>query len=279
MTADLHLHTHYSDGSWSPKDLVDKALELKFSCIAITDHDTVAGIQEAKEHARGRIRIINGIELNTLWRNPQGKLQDLHILGYFIDTQNPPLRELIKEQQNARTNHLQASLGLLKASGFALEFEDLRKHAGKGSIGRPHICMALKEAGYVQDLQKAYKMLTNHKSEFYLARESVSPQKAIKAIHEAGGIASLAHPQKDSNIQLILSELKESGLDAVEAFHRSHSNSLVRKYQSIAAKMGLLVTGGSDCHGPFGDFPGSIGSIRISQDLLQKLDRAVDSKV
>lgn len=277
MSADLHLHTHYSDGNWSPRQLVDEAVRLGFACMAVTDHDTVAGLPEAHETANGRIRLIDGIEMNTVWQNPQGYRQDVHILGYFIDPQNAELKATIEAQQKARIEHLEKTLEKLRAGGYGVELEDVLSLAGKGSVGRPHICMAMLKAGVISDVSKAYRMLMNRDSEFRLERRSISPQEAISAIRAAGGIPSLAHPGKEKNMDVLVAELCAAGLKAIEAYHRGHSLAMVKKYLKLAAKMNLLVTGGSDCHGPYEDFPASIGTVRVAIDVVQRLDEARES--
>lgn len=279
MTADLHLHTHYSDGNWSPTELVQAAIHLGFNCIAVTDHDTVAGLTEARESAGEYIRLIDGIELNCIWSNPDGERQDVHILGYFVEKENEALGDAIKHQQEARMNYVHETLDRLNEKGMKLEFNDVMSSAGKGSVGRPHICNAMLKAGLVKEVQVAYRMLMNRDSEFRVIRRSLSPHDAVKAIRAAGGIPSLAHPGKDDYIPELIRDLQNSGLQAIEAYHRGHSNSLVRKYLKLAKDRGLLVTGGSDCHGPFEDFPASIGTIRLQPDLVRALDSAREGMI
>ena len=274
MSADLHLHTHYSDGNWSPRQLVDEAVRLHFECMAVTDHDTVAGLVEAKESAQGRIRLIDGIELNTVWINPEGFRQDVHVLGYFIDPQNLQLQEAIQTQQKARMDYVEETVEKLRSGGFKIDMQDVLNAAGKGSVGRPHICMAMLKSGAINDVSKAYRMLMNRHSEFRIDRRSISPEQAISAITAAGGIPSLAHPGKEKNMDVLLPELCRAGLKAIEAYHRGHSLAMVKKYLKLARTMNLLITGGSDCHGPFEDFPASIGTIRVAADVVQRLDEA-----
>lgn len=274
MSADLHLHTHYSDGFWSPQELIDQAIMLGFCCIAITDHDTVAALPESQTYAAGRIKLIDGIELNTIWNNPDGEPQDVHILGYFINPGSAVLKEAMDRQQNARRLHLNETLERLQSNGYKIAPDDVRSVAGKGSIGRPHICAAMVKAGAALDVQQAYKMLTNKDSKLHVVRRSVSPEQAIAAIKAAGGISSLAHPGKDPFIQLLVRQLAARGLDAIEAYHRGHTFSTVRKYLKMAGKRHLLVTGGSDCHGPFESYPASIGTVRLAPDLVQQLEIA-----
>ena len=139
MSADLHLHTHYSDGNWSPAELIAEAVRLGFKCIAITDHDTVAALSEAHEIADKQLRLIDGIEMNTIWENPDGEAQDVHILGYFIDPSSPILKEAMDRQQQARLDYVNETLSCLHEHGYKLELEQVKAAAGKGSIGRPHI--------------------------------------------------------------------------------------------------------------------------------------------
>lgn len=279
MSADLHLHTYYSDGNWSPETLVNRANELGFRTISLTDHDTVAGLEETRHfcHERG-IRLINGIEFNTIWKDANGKPKDVHILGYFIDPQNSELLAQTIKQQDARLEQIKATINRFQSKGHAITFDDVARQSARGSLGRPHICKAMMELGITNDAQKAYQMLMNHDSEFRVERQSITPAEAIRAIAQAGGISSLAHPGKDKEIESLLKELVPLGLNAIEAYHRGHTLSLVKKYSKMATKMGLLITGGSDCHGPFENFKGSIGTIRLTPELVQKLDKFIEAR-
>ena len=272
MTADLHLHTYYSDGNWSPAEVVDAAIKFGFQCMAITDHDTVAGLDEAREAAADHIRLIDGIEMNCIWVNPDGERQDVHILGYFIDKASPALKDAMDKQQEARMNYVRETLDRLREKGHKIELDDVISAAGKGSIGRPHVCAAMLKAGVTRDIQNAYRMLMNRDSEYRVIRRSITPQDAIKAIRAAGGISSLAHPGKDDFIPELVKELQDSGLQAIEAYHRGHTNTQVRKYLKLARDKGMLATGGSDCHGPYKEYPATIGTVRIPPDIVKALD-------
>jgi predicted metal-dependent phosphoesterase TrpH len=272
MVADLHLHTHYSDGNWTPQGLIDHAVKLGFDCIAITDHDTVGALSEARSYAEGKIRLINGIEFNTIWQNPNGDAQDVHILGYFIDPEHAALHDAMQRQQKARNEHLTETINRLREQGHELDIEAVKASAGKGSIGRPHICAAMLKAGITNDIQQAYRMLMNRQSQTRVLRRSIHPADAIAAITASGGIPSLAHPGKDSFIPELVAELQSRGLKAIEAFHRGHSLSQVRKYQKMAKSHGLIITGGSDCHGPFENYPVSLGSVKIQPNVLRDME-------
>jgi 3',5'-nucleoside bisphosphate phosphatase len=274
MSADLHLHTYYSDGCWSPQQLIDEAAKLDFECIAITDHDTVAALKEAHACAEGRIRLIDGIELNTIWINPDGEPQNVHILGYFINPDAALLQEIIRKQQAARLNYLNETLERLRSCGHMIHLDQVKAAAGRGSIGRPHICAAMVNAGICSDTADAYRMLTRRDSKAFVVRRSISPEAAIAAIAAAGGISSLAHPGKDAFMQLVVKELAWHGLNAIEAYHSGHTSATVRRYLKMARKRHLLVTGGSDCHGPFENYPASIGTVRLAGELVLRLEKA-----
>ena len=278
MSVDLHLHTHYSDGNWSPESLINRACELGFDTIAITDHDTTAALKESRELCANRIRLIDGIEFNTVAKNSAGKVKDIHILGYFVDPLNSKLQEACERQRNARIQQVEETVRIFQSKGHDISLDDVTRQAGKGSIGRPHICKAMLEKGITKEAQQAYRMLMNYDSEYRVERLSIHPEEAIAAIAAAGGVSSLAHPGKEIGIEMQIQQLREYGLNAVEVYHRSHTLSLIKKYLKIAAKNGLLATGGSDCHGPYENFPGSIGSIRLAPDIVQRLEAFVADK-
>jgi 3',5'-nucleoside bisphosphate phosphatase len=271
-TIDLHLHTHHSDGTWSPAALVEHAVSMQMKHIAITDHDSIEGIAEAQDAALGRLEIIPGIEINTIYKHEDGKREDIHVLGYFIDPSNSSLRALLKRQLDARTQHVYDSINAVAALGIDITPQSVQKHAGIGSIGRANITMAIVEAGGAADVNEAWEKFMTRKSQHYVPRNSVSPSEAIRAISAAGGIASIAHPGAGKHIDALILRLREeAGLGAIEAHHRVHSPALVEHFINLANKNNLLITGGSDCHGPFEDYAPVVGSIHLPQEALQKL--------
>jgi 3',5'-nucleoside bisphosphate phosphatase len=273
---DLHLHTRYSDGNWSPSELVERAIALGLKCIAVTDHDTVAGINEAIDAAAGRIRIIPGIEINTVWQRPDGSGKDVHILGYFIDQYCQAIAGVNERQCRARLEHVEQTIEKFTAAGMKVSMEDVLSAAGKGSIGRPHLSIALLNSGAVDTIESAYDLLMKRSSPFYVARQSITPFDAIDAIKKAGGLSSWAHPGKDKELETLLPLLQAHGLNGIEVYHRSHSHRLVRKFLKLARERRLLVTGGSDCHGPYKNYPASIGTIKVPPDIVSALERARD---
>lgn len=270
MRADFHLHTHHSDGTWSPEDLVEHAVKIKLTHIALTDHDTTDGIDEALEAAANRVEIIPGVEINTIRRFDDGTHQDIHILGYFINKKNTDLQRLLKQQRDARITHIEIMVQRLEAAGYPLKLEMIRKCAGLGAIGKGHITQAMVDCGMATDLMDAYKKFVCKESPFYVRRESASPEEAIRAINSAGGFASIAHPGKSPDMLDYILSLKACGLRGVEAFHRMHSVNLVRQYIRFANRNALIVTGGSDCHGPYKEYSSTAGSISMPKDIIKK---------
>lgn len=273
-SVDLHLHTTYSDGSWSPVELVQYAINLGLQTIAITDHDTTDGIAEALSAAGDDIRIISGIEINTIWNDPDtGSAKDVHILGYYV---KPEAMERVKAaQQAARLQQMELMLEKMRTRDIHIEMNELLSQSTRGSIGRPHLAKILIERGLVKSPQEAFDLLMKQNSPFYVPRMSISPKEAIQAIREAGGIASWAHPGKDKDLNRLLPLLKTWGLCAIEAYHRSHSRRLIRRLSKIAGEQDLLLTGGSDCHGPYKEHAPSIGTVCVPPELVRKMDRAI----
>jgi hypothetical protein len=278
MSVDLHLHTHYSDGTWSPQDLVEYAVNLKLRHIAITDHDTVDGIEEARACARERLEIINGVEINTVHKLSDGTSEDVHILGYFIDPDDRDLQALLLRQRQARLSHARIWVERVAASGVPVTLEMVEKHAGRGSIGKVHLTRALIESGAADDAGEAYDKYLKRGSEHFVDRHSVAPEEAIRAITGAGGIASIAHPGKSHHIFDLILRLKQAGLGAIEAYHRMHSVDRTRQYVRFANRHDLLLTGGSDCHGPFKSYAPTIGSIPVPVEILSKLRAAAEQR-
>jgi predicted metal-dependent phosphoesterase TrpH len=270
MQADFHLHTHYSDGTWSPKELVEHAVRLKLTHIAITDHDTTDGINEAIEAAQGRLEIIAAVEINTIRQEPDGRHKDVHILGYFIDQRNKKLQNLLSRQRQARQNHIEKLVANLNAAGQPITMEMIRGCAGPGAIGKAHITQSMVDCGMAESIMEAYEKYVSKESPFYVARESVSPQEAIAAINDSGGFASIAHPGKSPKMLAYILDLKNAGLAGVEAFHRMHSVDLVRQYIRFANRHSLIVTGGSDCHGPYQEYKATAGSIALPKEIVKK---------
>lgn len=276
MKVDLHLHTTHSDGNWSPSDLVAHAIKLNMTVIAITDHDTVSGIDEGIRAAGAKVEIIPAVEINTIWLDEDGVGQDVHILGYFIDKTNDKLLRLLERQRAARLRQVEHLVSILSADGIPITMDLVRSFAKGGPIGKVHVTNAIVSAGGAPDVSTAYSKFYDRKSKYFVQRESVSPVDAIDAIKAAGGIISIAHPGMSSSKDYsdLIGVLSRCGLDAIEAFHSAHTAESVSKQLALAEKFDLLVTGGSDCHGPFEEYESLMGTVPVPPDVVAALKAA-----
>lgn len=260
MTFDLHLHSHFSDGNWSPEELVDEAHNRNLKTIALTDHDTTDGIEHARKHAvQYDMEIIPAIEIST-----QRHGKDLHVLGYFIDEQNSSLRQLLAEQKNIRVSHVE---GLAKNAGIDPDF--ILNFNVKGTIGKAHIAKALVACEAAADLNEAYFEYLMANGKYYQPRNFVDTAHAVKVLNQSGAIAVLAHPPKE-NLESIIEELKSVGLLGIEAYHALFGQN-TESILNLAKKYDLLVTGGSDCHGPYPPFAPQLGGVKMPQFVLDNL--------
>ncbi|HIU92165.1 MAG TPA: PHP domain-containing protein [Candidatus Limenecus avicola] len=254
MKVDLHIHTTYSDGVFSPEKIVDTAIDAGLDAIAITDHDNVLAYPIALNYAKkiadsgGKaLEILPGVEINTIYKDIE-----IHILGYFMNRDDSDFQAMLKSQQKARIEQTEQILHLLnKKEGIHVTFDKLKSLvADGGSIGRPHIAKAITLAGGTTSVMEAYNKYINNDSEVYVQRKTISPHEAIEIIYDAGGIPVFAHPFDVEDAENLIKEFMHYGLRGVEAYHRKHSPAMVEYYSSIAEKNGLIITGGSDFHAP-----------------------------
>mgnify|MGYP005754275941 FL=1 len=252
MKTDLHIHTYYSDGVFSPEKIVDTALDVGLQAIAITDHDNVLAYDVAQKYIKekelgDKLEVIRGIEVNTLYKN-----NEVHILGYFMNPENSDFQSMLKSQQQARIKQTKEILALLsKKEGIKIKFEDVKKLVAEGgSIGRPHIAKAITNAGGTTNVMDAYAKYIHEDSPVYVQRKTVTPQDAVEVIYDAGGIPVIAHPHDLDIAETLIKELMNYGLRGIEAYHRKHSPACVEYFSSMAEELGLIVTGGSDFHTP-----------------------------
>lgn len=249
---DLHCHSLASDGTDSPAPLVGKAIRAGLSAVALTDHDTTAGIQEAaREAQRLGIDFVTGIEISASYPRPGV----MHLLGYGFDPEHAGLRRLMADLQASREQRNRFLIAQLCAVGVRIDEEELRAVAGNtGVVGRPHFARLLALKGYVPHPQAAFRHYLCNTGRFRFSRYEPAPAEAIATIHAAGGIVSAAHPlqwRKENFAQLAceLKSLADQGLDAVEVLHSDHRDSLIAELETLADRYHLLKTGGSDYHG------------------------------
>lgn len=254
MKSDLHIHTNYSDGVFTPEKVIDASIDAGLDIIALTDHDNILSFNIARNHVESlkkqdkkTIEIIQGIEINTMYNN-----DEIHILGYFMDTENKDFNELIKVQQQARIKQTKEIIVLLnKKEGINIKYEDIISQVAEGgSIGRPHIAKAITNVGGTGSVMEAYAKYINDNSPVYVKRKTVTPHEAVEIIYDAGGIPVIAHPHDLDNAGVLIKDLMHYGLRGIEAYHRKHSPAIVEYFSSMAEELGLIVTGGSDFHAP-----------------------------
>jgi predicted metal-dependent phosphoesterase TrpH len=264
--ADLHIHSSFSDGEWTPEEIVITVSKLGLSAIAISDHDTVAGIKEAEEAARTvGIEIIPAVEINTDFDE-----REIHILGYLLDTNSPNLLEGLMKQREARLKRNEEIVNKLEKLGLKISLEEVLKLASGESLGRPHIAQALVNKGYAESKEEAFAKWLKRGSPAYVPRCSLSWQEAIKLINQANGIAVLAHPGK-SYVDFLIPKMIKEGLEGIEVWHPSHSLEDSKRYQQICRDFSLLATGGSDAHSPQ-DIP-LIEQFRVSYEWVERLKK------
>jgi len=244
---DLHIHTTFSDGFYTPTEIVESAKSKGLQIISITDHDSISGLNEAFNAANWTpLKVIPGVEFNT----EVGK-ESVHILGYGFDPSNVRLLEVLAARRLDRVERGKKMVARLHDIGVtAITFDDVLEVSGGYSVGRPHIAKALVLKGHSKNFGDAFNKYLAIGKPAYVARAPFSPEEAILTIHNAGGIAILAHPGKIGDPNRIINNLFEVGLDGLEAYHTDHSAAVAEKMRGKAQTKNLLATVGSDSHGP-----------------------------
>jgi len=270
--ADLHLHTQYSDGTFSPAELVEHAAQHQLAAIALTDHDTVEGCAPtARECAAAGIEFISGTELTAEFNDTE-----VHLLGYFLDTQNARLLAEITKFQTVRQQRIYEMVARINESGVPLDVQSVFALANCKSPGRPHVARALFKAGLVKHLDDAFDRYLKKGRVAWVPKARMSALESIELIHQAGGLAVMAHPGLNRTDEIIPG-LVAAGLDGIECFHTKHTAAMAEHYLQIAEKYHLLVTGGSDCHG-YSKAKPLIGSVKLPYEQVEKLTAAVRAR-
>lgn len=252
---DLHTHTTASDGTDTPAELVQRALRVGLEGLALTDHDTFAGSDEALPLAAAAgIPFVRALELSTRRLDePDPASRSVHILGFFFADPDPSFRawlETLKEKRRARNRAMAAKLQALGMNVTAEEAEAI----GRNITGRPHFARVLRDKGYVTSFQQVFRELLGERCPAYVEREDPSPEEGIGRIRDAGGLTSLAHARRlnkpdRSEEERIIRGFVDAGLDALEVYHSDHDASSRSRYTNLARKYNLSMTGGSDFHG------------------------------
>ena len=273
---DLHLHTTASDGRLTPASLVALAADQALKVIAITDHDSTDGLEEAYEEAGGhdQLQLIPGIELGT---DMPGA--GIHVLGYYIQYKDSGVQGVLEKFRLGRVHRARGMVEKLHALGIEIEWERVQEIAGDGSVGRPHIALAMVEKGYISHPKDAFTTYLGRLGSAYVEREKLTPREAVLLIRSWGGAAVLAHPAYiEQGLDEILEDLKSAGLVGMEVYYAQYSEETINELADLANRHNLLPCGGSDYHAlgnPVEPLPGAKGP---TMDVVGQLERLASSR-
>lgn len=267
---DLHLHTTASDGTLAPAALVALAAASGITVMAVTDHDTVAGLAEARSAAGMHgVRVIDGVEITAIENG-----RDVHILGYFIDPGDAALVAFLASQRADRLRRLREIVRRLDELGYPIDGDGVlacaARDAGR-SVGRPLLAEALVAAGHAKDRNDAFDRLLGAHAPAFVPRRGAAPDDVIVVVRRAGGLASVAHPGL-TGVDAIIPRLASAGLAALEARHSEHDAETEQRYRALAARHGLAVSGGSDFHGDSGHRVPRLGTIGLPAEDFAALE-------
>jgi len=246
---DLHVHSSASDGVYSPREVVERAAEVGLKAVALTDHDTTAGVAEALDAGEAAgIEVIPGVEISAEFEGGA-----CHILGYFVEPGAADLARVLEIAREGRARRNAAILACLNDLGFDLTMDDVTGRQTTGTLTRAHFAAAMTEKGYVRNWEEAFEQYLGRGKPAYVGRKRVEPTDAIAAIRGAGGLAALAHPRQlnrsIAETETWLRRFAEVGIEGVEVWSPDHTANYARHYGEMARRLGLLATGGSDWHG------------------------------
>ena len=272
---DLHLHTTASDGVRSPSEIVNYAKTKGLQAIAVTDHDTIEGLEEAvTEGQRIGFEVIPGIEISA-----EHSPGSMHLLGYFLDIHHPLLNERLAYLQKARAERNPKIVENLNRLGVKITYDEVVKASGGGQVGRPHFAQVLLDKGYVRTFQEAFDRFLKKGASAYVDKVRFRPAEAIHFIREAGGVAVVAHPNTlgvngSKAFEALIVQLIREGLEGIEVYYPEHSPSETAQYKFLAEKHGLVITGGTDYHGIEGtdlDIGVGRGDMKLPYSILENL--------
>jgi hypothetical protein len=275
---DLHLHTTASDGVMTPSQIVRYAKAKGLRAIAITDHDTIEGLEEGLlEGSRIGLEVIPGLEISV-----QHFPGSMHLLGYLFDIHHPLLTERLQYLQHARAERNPKIAEKLKALGIKVTYDEVLKASGGGQVGRPHFAQVLMEKGYVRTFQEAFDRFLKKGAAAYVEKVRFTISEALHFINEAGGVAVLAHPKTlgmngPSDLENLVVQLVREGLKGIEVYYPEHSPSEVAQYKALAERYSLLTTGGTDYHGIEGnelDVGVGRGEMKLPYSIIESLRAA-----
>ncbi|MBQ7658411.1 MAG: PHP domain-containing protein [Butyrivibrio sp.] len=277
---DLHTHSNCSDGTYSVKELMDYAHEKNLAAIALTDHDTVDGLDEASTYVKENypdMEFVPGIEFSTV---EEGK--DVHIVGLYIDHHNEEFKKKLGQFIDSRTvRNKKMCRKLSEEAGIPISYEELTGSFPGAVLTRAHYAKFMVDRGYAKSRNEVFDKYIGDNCPYYVEREKISPEEAISYVLEAGGVPVLAHPilyhLSDRKLDALVARLKNAGLKGIEAIYSTYSPSEERRIKELAAKYDLLISGGSDFHGankPKIDLGIGMGKLFVPEDLLIPIKKA-----
>jgi hypothetical protein len=266
IKADLHMHTTYSDGIFSPYELIKKCKQHGLSVISITDHDSVAAFPDAIEYGKEfGVEVIPGVELSALVDD-----RDVHILGYFLDYTNKRLLEYLEFFRRERVKRAERIVAKLNTINVPLTIESVLEQAGHGAVGRPHIASAMVEEGYIETYHQAFEKFIGNGGPAFEKKFQLTLKDAIQLISSSGGLSFLAHPGRFTTEELLQQTIR-SGLDGIEVVHPSHQPSHTAYYRGVVNEYFLLESGGSDFHGGKKNDDEVLGSFYIDESRVNMM--------
>jgi predicted metal-dependent phosphoesterase TrpH len=261
--ADLHTHTYHSDGTRSPKEVIDVARSHGLAIVAISDHDNIAAYFEIKSHADEQgVTLVPAIELSCAYDGV-----DVHLLAYAFDPHDEGLAERLHHFRDTRAQRGLRIVEKLRALGYDIRAERVEQLAAGGAMGRPHVARALVERGYVADVSEAFDRFLGTGKPAFIDKERFQIEDAVALIHRCGGVLSIAHPTLYPNWETLTATVLDAGVDAVEVFHPNVDEGPREKLRSLARFRGKFVTGGSDDHGTVKKVQ-TLGSIKVPESLI-----------
>jgi 3',5'-nucleoside bisphosphate phosphatase len=266
--ADLHVHTYYSDSTFSPEEVMACANQNALAAIGICDHDSIDGIGPCQDIGSGLdIEVVPGIEMSA-----EESEAEIHMLGYFIDWQDKGFRNKLKDIQASRIERVHAMLDKLRGHGIDIKPEDVFGLAGKGTVSRLHVAQAMIRTGSVKSFRQVFRDYIGYNGPCYVPYTKLTPKDAISLIRSVGGVPVIAHPNVIDRDELIPAFVSY-GLMGIEAFHTDHNSKVRKRYEEMAEQYGLIVTGGSDCHG-MGKGKVLMGGVKVPFEVVDKLREA-----
>lgn len=270
---DLHTHSLMSDGSMTPAEVVREAKKAGLAAIALSDHDTVDGVKEAMtEGERIGVEVVPAIEFSVQSET------ETHILGYYIDIENPKLQDMLKKVVETRRFRNRETCRKLNELGFDITLAEAEAIAPNDFIGRAHFARLLMDKGYTKSVSEGFKLYLENGKYAYCGKQTMTDEEAVRLIKECGGVACVAHlhltKKSDAELREFLIRLKACGLDGVEGYYTEYTPEMQAKYQALAAELGLIISGGTDFHAqmkPHISIGTGLGNLKIPYSVLENI--------